>query len=177
MGAAQDSVHHPCPPPTRRLGPRRVTERAGCSQEQVRCLLCLCPQVLTCPNASFTDLAEIVSRIEPAKVAAGDGELDPETYTPNSWGWWWQRPLLTLTLNKLPWAPGSLQQPLGLVGAQWDPCLCVARPCSQEVTHTALLSAQMSLTTRLSARRCCWAAPGTRTLTSRVPQPTRAPTR
>uniref|UniRef100_A0A452G0T3 lysophospholipase n=1 Tax=Capra hircus TaxID=9925 RepID=A0A452G0T3_CAPHI len=40
--------------------------------------------VLTCPNASFTDLAEIVSRIEPAKVAAGDGELDPETYMPNS---------------------------------------------------------------------------------------------
>lgn len=33
-------------------------------------------QVLTCPNASFTDLAEIVSRIEPAKVTAVDGELD-----------------------------------------------------------------------------------------------------
>lgn len=32
--------------------------------------------VLTCPNASFTDLAEIVSRIEPAKVTAVDGELD-----------------------------------------------------------------------------------------------------
>lgn len=32
-------------------------------------------QVLTCPNASFTDLAEIVSRIEPAKVTAVDGEL------------------------------------------------------------------------------------------------------
>ncbi|XP_027471654.1 patatin-like phospholipase domain-containing protein 7 isoform X5 [Zalophus californianus] len=29
--------------------------------------------VLTCPNASFTDLAEIVSRIEPAKVATVDG--------------------------------------------------------------------------------------------------------
>uniref|UniRef100_A0A8C4PQ82 lysophospholipase n=1 Tax=Equus asinus asinus TaxID=83772 RepID=A0A8C4PQ82_EQUAS len=33
-------------------------------------------KALTCPNASFTDLAEIVSRIEPAKVAAVDGELD-----------------------------------------------------------------------------------------------------
>lgn len=33
-------------------------------------------QVFTCPNSSFTDLAEIVSRIEPAKVAAVDGELD-----------------------------------------------------------------------------------------------------
>jgi lysophospholipid hydrolase len=31
-------------------------------------------QVFTCPNSSFTDLAEIVSRIEPAKVAAVDGE-------------------------------------------------------------------------------------------------------
>ncbi|KAK2120848.1 hypothetical protein P7K49_002234 [Saguinus oedipus] len=30
------------------------------------------PQVLTCPNASFTDLAEIVSRIEPAKAAVVD---------------------------------------------------------------------------------------------------------
>lgn len=36
------------------------------------------PQVLTCPNASFTDLAEIVSRIEPAKVATVDGELDTQ---------------------------------------------------------------------------------------------------
>ncbi|XP_070312755.1 patatin-like phospholipase domain-containing protein 7 isoform X6 [Odocoileus virginianus] len=35
--------------------------------------------VLTCPNASFTDLAEIVSRIEPAKVAAGDDESDYQT--------------------------------------------------------------------------------------------------
>ncbi|XP_054440072.1 patatin-like phospholipase domain-containing protein 7 isoform X2 [Pteronotus mesoamericanus] len=32
--------------------------------------------VLTCPNASFTDLAEIVSRIEPAKVAVVDDESD-----------------------------------------------------------------------------------------------------
>ncbi|KAJ8797598.1 hypothetical protein J1605_017330 [Eschrichtius robustus] len=36
--------------------------------------------VLTCPNASFTDLAEIVSCIEPAKVAAADGALDPGPY-------------------------------------------------------------------------------------------------
>ncbi|KAM9082143.1 LOW QUALITY PROTEIN: patatin-like phospholipase domain-containing protein 7 [Megaptera novaeangliae] len=35
--------------------------------------------VLTCPNASFTDLAEIVSRIEPAKVAAADDESDDQT--------------------------------------------------------------------------------------------------
>lgn len=33
-------------------------------------------QVLTCPNASFTDLAEIVSRIEPSQVAVVDGELN-----------------------------------------------------------------------------------------------------
>uniref|UniRef100_A0A8D0NCQ3 lysophospholipase n=1 Tax=Sus scrofa TaxID=9823 RepID=A0A8D0NCQ3_PIG len=36
-------------------------------------------KVLTCPNASFTDLAEIVSRIEPAKVAAVDDESDYQT--------------------------------------------------------------------------------------------------
>lgn len=29
---------------------------------------------MTCPNASFTDLAEIVSRIEPVKQAVVDGE-------------------------------------------------------------------------------------------------------
>lgn len=31
-------------------------------------------QVVTCPNASFTDLAEIVSRIEPVKPAVVDGK-------------------------------------------------------------------------------------------------------
>uniref|UniRef100_A0A096NWM3 Patatin like domain 7, lysophospholipase n=1 Tax=Papio anubis TaxID=9555 RepID=A0A096NWM3_PAPAN len=36
------------------------------------------PQVLTCPNASFTDLAEIVSCIEPAKPAMVDGEWRPK---------------------------------------------------------------------------------------------------
>ncbi|KAG8518611.1 Patatin-like phospholipase domain-containing protein 7, partial [Galemys pyrenaicus] len=35
--------------------------------------------VPTCPNASFTDLAEIVSRIEPAPVAAADDESDYQT--------------------------------------------------------------------------------------------------
>uniref|UniRef100_A0A2I3RWT3 lysophospholipase n=1 Tax=Pan troglodytes TaxID=9598 RepID=A0A2I3RWT3_PANTR len=35
--------------------------------------------VLTCPNASFTDLAEIVSRIEPAKPAMADDESDYQT--------------------------------------------------------------------------------------------------
>ncbi|XP_041530348.1 patatin-like phospholipase domain-containing protein 7 isoform X1 [Microtus oregoni] len=35
--------------------------------------------VLTCPSASFTDLAEIVSRIEPAKVTAVDDESDYQT--------------------------------------------------------------------------------------------------
>ncbi|XP_035878408.1 patatin-like phospholipase domain-containing protein 7 isoform X1 [Phyllostomus discolor] len=35
--------------------------------------------VLTCPNASFTDLAEIVSRIEPAKAAVVDDESDSLT--------------------------------------------------------------------------------------------------
>uniref|UniRef100_A0A8C6PYR4 lysophospholipase n=1 Tax=Nothobranchius furzeri TaxID=105023 RepID=A0A8C6PYR4_NOTFU len=36
-------------------------------------------QVLTCPNASFTDLAEIVSRIEPVKPALMDEESDYHT--------------------------------------------------------------------------------------------------
>lgn len=31
--------------------------------------------MLACPNASFTDLAEIVSRIEPVKPAAVDGKF------------------------------------------------------------------------------------------------------
>ncbi|GAB1286039.1 Patatin-like phospholipase domain-containing protein 7 [Apodemus speciosus] len=35
--------------------------------------------VFTCPNSSFTDLAEIVSRIEPAKVTAVDDESDYQT--------------------------------------------------------------------------------------------------
>ena len=95
---------------------------------EARCLLRLRPQVLTCPNASFTDLAGIVSRIEPAEVAAGHGEVDPETYMPSSWGRWWQCPLLTLTLNKLPWAPGWLWQPLDLVGCTAGP-LPVYGPC------------------------------------------------
>lgn len=30
--------------------------------------------MVTCPNASFTDLAEIVSRIEPVKPAVVDGK-------------------------------------------------------------------------------------------------------
>nr|XP_012639900.1 patatin-like phospholipase domain-containing protein 7 isoform X3 [Microcebus murinus] len=35
--------------------------------------------VLTCPNASFTDLAEIVSRIEPTRAATVDDESDYQT--------------------------------------------------------------------------------------------------
>ncbi|XP_028664591.2 patatin-like phospholipase domain-containing protein 7 [Erpetoichthys calabaricus] len=35
--------------------------------------------VVTCPNASFTDLAEIVSRIEPAKLTVVDDESDYQT--------------------------------------------------------------------------------------------------
>nr|XP_005994513.1 PREDICTED: patatin-like phospholipase domain-containing protein 7 isoform X2 [Latimeria chalumnae] len=35
--------------------------------------------VMTCPNASFTDLAEIVSRIEPAKTTLIDDESDYQT--------------------------------------------------------------------------------------------------
>eukprot|EP00066_Takifugu_rubripes_P029622 XP_011618888.1 PREDICTED: patatin-like phospholipase domain-containing protein 7 [Takifugu rubripes] len=35
--------------------------------------------VVTCPNASFTDLAEIVSRIEPIKPAVVDDESDYHT--------------------------------------------------------------------------------------------------
>lgn len=37
--------------------------------------MCVCVfQVVTCPNASFTDLAEIVSRIEPVKPVLVDGK-------------------------------------------------------------------------------------------------------
>ena len=39
-------------------------------------------QVLTCPNASFTDLAEIVSRIEPVKPVLVDGKT--QTHFPSS---------------------------------------------------------------------------------------------
>uniref|UniRef100_A0A8C9P991 lysophospholipase n=1 Tax=Spermophilus dauricus TaxID=99837 RepID=A0A8C9P991_SPEDA len=42
-------------------------------------ILCLILQIPTCPNASFTDLAEIVSRIEPAKMATVDDESDYQT--------------------------------------------------------------------------------------------------
>ncbi|XP_016402482.1 patatin-like phospholipase domain-containing protein 7 [Sinocyclocheilus rhinocerous] len=35
--------------------------------------------LVTCPNASFTDLAEIVSRIEPVKPALVDDESDYHT--------------------------------------------------------------------------------------------------
>lgn len=69
----------------------------------VSCALAL--QVLTCPNASFTDLAEIVSRIEPPQVAVVDGELNAQDVCPYSLGWWCQCSLLTFhTLNKPPWA-------------------------------------------------------------------------
>ncbi|XP_067825647.1 patatin-like phospholipase domain-containing protein 7 isoform X1 [Heptranchias perlo] len=37
------------------------------------------PSDVTCPNASFTDLAEIVSRIEPAKLLIVDDESDYQT--------------------------------------------------------------------------------------------------
>ncbi|XP_060697275.1 patatin-like phospholipase domain-containing protein 7 isoform X1 [Hemiscyllium ocellatum] len=37
------------------------------------------PSDVTCPNASFTDLAEIVSRIEPAKLLVVDDESDYQT--------------------------------------------------------------------------------------------------
>uniref|UniRef100_A0A665UUT3 lysophospholipase n=1 Tax=Echeneis naucrates TaxID=173247 RepID=A0A665UUT3_ECHNA len=41
---------------------------AGVSKEMMMCIF----QVVTCPNASFTDLAEIVSRIEPVKNELSD---------------------------------------------------------------------------------------------------------
>uniref|UniRef100_A0A673BNZ0 lysophospholipase n=1 Tax=Sphaeramia orbicularis TaxID=375764 RepID=A0A673BNZ0_9TELE len=40
--------------------------------------------VLTCPNASFTDLAEIVSRIEPVKNAVVDGRFSATSHTDQS---------------------------------------------------------------------------------------------
>uniref|UniRef100_A0A8C9Y414 lysophospholipase n=1 Tax=Sander lucioperca TaxID=283035 RepID=A0A8C9Y414_SANLU len=42
--------------------------------------------VVTCPNASFTDLAEIVSRIEPVKPALADGKsIDRHSLSPHPW--------------------------------------------------------------------------------------------
>lgn len=38
-------------------------------------VFCVVFQIVTCPSTSFTDLAEIVSRIEPVKAALVDGEL------------------------------------------------------------------------------------------------------
>uniref|UniRef100_A0AAY4BI66 lysophospholipase n=1 Tax=Denticeps clupeoides TaxID=299321 RepID=A0AAY4BI66_9TELE len=43
-----------------------------------------CGNVVTCPNASFTDLAEIVSRIEPTKQAIPDGEQREALYLSSS---------------------------------------------------------------------------------------------
>uniref|UniRef100_A0A8C8DJX7 Patatin-like phospholipase domain-containing protein 7 n=1 Tax=Oryzias sinensis TaxID=183150 RepID=A0A8C8DJX7_9TELE len=40
---------------------------------------CVFSQVVTCPNASFTDLAEIVSRIEPVKLPLADEESEYHT--------------------------------------------------------------------------------------------------
>uniref|UniRef100_A0A8C8H7T6 lysophospholipase n=1 Tax=Oncorhynchus tshawytscha TaxID=74940 RepID=A0A8C8H7T6_ONCTS len=42
--------------------------------------------VITCPNASFTDLAEIVSRIEPVKTVLVEGERDGHTHTQPPYG-------------------------------------------------------------------------------------------
>uniref|UniRef100_A0A8D0CXS3 lysophospholipase n=1 Tax=Sander lucioperca TaxID=283035 RepID=A0A8D0CXS3_SANLU len=43
-----------------------------------------CRPVVTCPNASFTDLAEIVSRIEPVKPALADGKsIDRHSLSPH----------------------------------------------------------------------------------------------
>lgn len=75
--------------------PQRVAERAWGLARQPRAVVWgpgeLWPwpqvpstsalQVLTCPNASFTDLAEIVSRIEPAKAATVDGESGLRVHT------------------------------------------------------------------------------------------------
>uniref|UniRef100_A0A5F9CI16 Patatin like phospholipase domain containing 7 n=1 Tax=Oryctolagus cuniculus TaxID=9986 RepID=A0A5F9CI16_RABIT len=51
---------------------RMLQDRQGASRRQA------C-STLACPNASFTDLAAIVSRIEPAKAAAVDDESDYQT--------------------------------------------------------------------------------------------------
>uniref|UniRef100_A0A672IW13 lysophospholipase n=1 Tax=Salarias fasciatus TaxID=181472 RepID=A0A672IW13_SALFA len=48
-------------------------------QEEVSAPLDCLSCVVTCPNASFTDLAEIVSRIEPVKPALVDDESDYHT--------------------------------------------------------------------------------------------------
>ncbi|VTJ54159.1 Hypothetical predicted protein [Marmota monax] len=51
---------------------KMLQDRQGPSKRKA----CVIP---TCPNASFTDLAEIVSRIEPAKMATVDDESDYQT--------------------------------------------------------------------------------------------------
>lgn len=75
-------------------------------QDSLRGVLLLALKVLTCPNASFTDLAEIVSRIEPAKVAMVDGEWTPRKGTYIA-GCWEPRPFHTLTGTRDP-GPGWL---------------------------------------------------------------------
>lgn len=43
-------------------------------------------QNVTCPTTSFTDLAEIVSRIEPVKAPVADGEWGDPSGTAGAWG-------------------------------------------------------------------------------------------
>ncbi|VTJ54164.1 Hypothetical predicted protein [Marmota monax] len=59
---------------------KMLQDRQGPSKRKA----CVIP---TCPNASFTDLAEIVSRIEPAKMATVDGELVTQAVGLHNRGW------------------------------------------------------------------------------------------
>uniref|UniRef100_A0A8C7UCF1 lysophospholipase n=1 Tax=Oncorhynchus mykiss TaxID=8022 RepID=A0A8C7UCF1_ONCMY len=56
-----------------------VWSRSGVVEKIVLSVLCVLQGPVTCPNASFTDLAEIVSRIELAKPALVDEESDYPT--------------------------------------------------------------------------------------------------
>uniref|UniRef100_A0AAQ5Z7K5 lysophospholipase n=1 Tax=Amphiprion ocellaris TaxID=80972 RepID=A0AAQ5Z7K5_AMPOC len=51
-----------------------VVEKMLKDRHQEECYSPHLSEVVTCPNASFTDLAEIVSRIEPVKPAVADGK-------------------------------------------------------------------------------------------------------
>lgn len=86
-------------------------------------VLYLIPQILTCPNASFTDLAEIVSRIEPATAATVDGELVAQVVGLHNRGW----PADTV------WDRLELAEPQHPTGLH---------PCPQVVTHTPASTSQ-----------------------------------
>lgn len=69
-GGISQNAEQQCEPGS----PERETIKLKCVETVLHFNLLLFLQLVTCPNASFTDLAEIVSRIEPVKPALVDGK-------------------------------------------------------------------------------------------------------